>query len=151
MRNAAGIAVALLIGFACSACGSFLLNGVPSGGSGHVVTISSTISSSLGPPVPQQLPLRRTGTGRESLGAFAIRGNVHVKVTCVGTGKIEVDFTGPRGEEGMGGVRCLGANTLALNSQSNLGELGSGPYRITVRAPATVTWLLDIVDRQPNS
>ena len=146
-RNVAGAILVAIAGLACSACGSFLLNAGPPAISGHVSTVMKT-----GRPLPvvQNLPLSRTGTGRESLGAFAIRGNVHVKVTCVGSGKIEVDFTGPRGEEGMGGVRCLGANTLALNSQSNLGELGSDPFRITVRAPATMTWLLDIVDRQPN-
>ena len=46
---------------------------------------------------------------------------------------------------------ALGDNTLALNSESNLGMRGHGvSAEITVRAPAHMKWWLDVVDRQPN-
>jgi len=130
------VVVAVLVGIAglaCSACGSFLLNGAPSR-SGPVAVV-------------HQLPLTQIGSGSESLGTFAVHGIVHFRATCAGTGKIKVNLSGPREGFGIGPVACRGNNRLAINITSNS---ASGPTEITVDAPADVTWWLDVVDRQPK-
>ncbi len=137
----------LVVGLACSACGSFLLNGVPSGSSAHAVTVVTVV-----PPVQvvQRLPLSRSGTGSQSLGTFTVHGIVHIRGTCTGTGKIRVDFTVPhQGGELLGG-HCKGNNTLALNWTSNVGTAGGPVQQIKVHAPAHTKWWVDIVDRQPK-
>src|SRR3954447_26186584 len=118
-RKIAGAVLVVIAGLACSACGSFLLNGVRSGSGTET---SMTVVQPL--RMVHQLPLTRIGTGSESLGTFAVHGIVHIRATCVGNGKIKLNLTGSRGGFGIGPVPCQGENTLATNTTGNS---ASGP------------------------
>ena len=104
-----------------------------------------TVTVERSAPVVQRLPLSRLGTGSQSLGTFAVHGNLRVRATCVGTGKIKVSVKGPGGFA-IGPVPCQGNDKVALDAGSN----DNGRAEITVQAPAHMKWWLDAVDRQPN-
>ena len=146
-----GAALVLAVGLACSACSSLFLAGAPSGGSGQAVTTVTTPPETL-----QQLPLKRSGYGIESLGRFALHGNVHVRARCSGNGTVKIDFFfpphsrhGAGGAVGIGPAPCQGNATYAINSVGNEG-VNSHIAEIEVEAPASTKWRIDIVDRQPK-
>lgn len=151
-RNVVGAVLVAIAGLACSACGSgFLLNGIASGSSAEAVTVVTQHVVPLPPMhVVQRLPLSRTGTGSESLGTFAVHGNVRVRATCVGAGKIKVTVSSRHGGFGVGPVPCKGNGTVALDIGSNYATPHGAPSRIMVQAPPHMRWWLDVVDRQRN-
>jgi hypothetical protein len=138
-RKATGAALAFLVGVACSGCGST-----------RAVSLTHLAAAHPATPAVHQLPFTRIGTGSATLGTFAVHGNVRIRATCTGPGKFEVKFAQRNGSDGIGGVRCQGDDTLAMNVGSNVGQRGGGPALITIHAPKHMKWWLDAVDRQPK-
>jgi hypothetical protein len=156
MHGKVAVAVALaLAGFTCSACGSSSHRSGSSGGTAAEKSAHSALRA-VAIQVPLEvalhmraLPLSEIGAGGKTLGTFAVHGNVRIRATCIGAGKFKVRLAQNHGAAGIGGVRCQGDNTLALNDGSNLGTTGKW-VRITVHASKHMKWWLDVVDRQPN-
>jgi hypothetical protein len=147
-RKLAAAVLVLIAGFACSACGSFLLNGVPSGGSSSPVMTFQTSVTLRAVPVVDQLPLSRSGRGSKSLGPFRVHGNVRMRATCTGGGNITVGLHERSGGGfAAGPVRCKGQERFALDIGSNGVE---GVAHITVKTGPQTNWWIDVIDRQPK-
>lgn len=127
-RTAASVVVGLLIALCGSACGSFLLNGIPSGGES---TIVSTIATTLGPPPMTGTLLTRSGSGSQTLGTFNGHGELHVTVSCTGTGALEVEFVSRQMGEGTG--EYCPAKNFGVSSPADGAQ-------VKIHAPAGVRW-----------
>lgn len=150
LKGARAVLLGVAVVLGCPACGGSYFLGVPSVTSVQAVT---TISFPPHPPMLHQLPLKRSGTGTESLGTFALHGNVRLRATCTGHGTVKIDFifatTSGDNRVGIGPARCQGNGTYAVNTVGNEG-VNSHLARIEVEAPGNTNWRIDILDRQPK-
>jgi len=75
-----------------------------------------------------------------SLGKFRLPGWVRIRVTCVGTGTLEIDSTVGYSHSDAGPTRCQNSwRKPTLDIGTNIGA-GVGLARIGIRATATVQW-----------
>jgi hypothetical protein len=104
---------------------------------------------SIVPAGLQQLPIRRSGVGPESLGTFAVRGWLYIKATCVGTGKFGVWWNKSGGDR-----RCLNSKRKPTVKIGSNDPVYVHRETISVHAPAGMKWTVIVfngpVDAGPN-
>jgi hypothetical protein len=94
----------------------------------------------------QQLPVRRSGVGPESLGTFAMpRGWLYIEATCVGTGTFGVWWN-----KNGGDLACRNSRhkpTVKISSNFSVHEHRA---RIDVHAPVGMKWTVLVFEGPPD-
>jgi hypothetical protein len=100
----------------------------------------------------QQLPIRRTGVGSESLGVFAMHGWLYVKATCVGTGKFGIRIAATSSKNAMSTYpTCRNSTHKPTIEMSSNFAVDVHRAQITVSAPVGMKWTLIAFEGPPDT
>src|SRR5579863_7618098 len=134
-RRNVGAVVAVILALACSACGS----------KSDGATAAPTITSAQPASALQQLPIRRSGVGPESLGTFAMHGWLYIKTACVGKGTFGVWWNKNGADRA-----CLDSRHRPTVETSSNFPVYDHSARIAVRAPAGMKWTIIVFEGPPD-
>lgn len=118
-----------------------------SGGTGE--SRSATIISHTGRParglhVDGSIPLRRSGTGSETLGTFQIHGWLVLRATCVGKGAFAVAYING-GNKDKASSACVNSSRQAtLSTGSNFGKNFHVATIKVITATPDMRWTLSV-------